>query len=179
MTTKRIVLIGGPSTGKTTLLNALKDSGQTCYAEISRTVTRAAQEEGIAQLFLTDPLLFSQKLLEYRIIQFKDAEKEKQPYVFIDRGIPDVVAYMDYMNQEYPAYFKEACQEYRYDQIFILPPWQEIHTTDGERYENFEQATAIQDNLIKTYTQYGYDLIKIPKASVEERLNFVMNHIQR
>ena len=91
-----IVLLGGPGTGKSTLINELVARGFCCYPEISRQVTMKAQEEGIEQLFLEQPLLFSQMLLEGRIEQYKNALNEPDNVVFIDRGIPDVVAYMDY-----------------------------------------------------------------------------------
>ena len=55
-----MVLIGGPSSGKTTLIEALKTKGYTCYPEVSREVIREAQEQGIEQLFLEKPLLFSE-----------------------------------------------------------------------------------------------------------------------
>ena len=179
MKTKRIVLIGGPSTGKTSLINKLEDKGQICLHEVSREVTKAAQEEGIEQLFLTEPLLFSEKLLEQRIIQFKQVETINAPYVFIDRGIPDVVAYMDYLGQNYPRKFKDACKDFIYDKVFILPPWKEIHVTDEERYENFDQAEAIQQALIESYTSYGYDPIDVPKASVKDRVEFILNNTDR
>ncbi len=35
-----VVLIGGPSSGKTTLIDALKGKGHTCYPEISREVIK-------------------------------------------------------------------------------------------------------------------------------------------
>ncbi|MGB5944194.1 MAG: ATP-binding protein [Leeuwenhoekiella sp.] len=175
--TKRILLIGGPSTGKTTLLEALKEDGYVCYEEISREVTRAAQEQGIDQLFLTDPLLFSQKLLEGRIAQFENATEENSELVFIDRGIPDVLAYMDYVNQDYPENFGQACQDYRYDLVFALPPWREIHQTDQERYESFDQAIAIQQQLIKTYEHFSYHPIMVPKTSVASRKDFILQHI--
>ena len=44
-----VVLIGGPSSGKTTLIDALKEKGHTCYPEVSREVIREAQEQGIEQ----------------------------------------------------------------------------------------------------------------------------------
>ena len=175
--TKRIVLIGGPSTGKTTLLNALKAKGHTCFDEVSREVTKAAQEEGIDQLFLTQPLLFSELLLERRIKQYQEASQLDQQFVFIDRGIPDVTAYMDFIGQDYPEKFKEACSVYKYDHIFVLPPWREIHTTDQERYESFEEALNIQEELINTYKAYGYKPIEVPKADVENRVAFILENL--
>ncbi len=175
--TKRIVLIGGPSTGKTTLLNALRAKGHTCLDEVSREVTKAAQEKGVDQLFLTQPLLFSQMLLDKRIEQFTLAPSLNKDLVFIDRGIPDVTAYMDFIGQEYPENFKKACLDYKYDHIFILPPWQDIHTTDQERYESFDEAVNIQNELIKTYKAFGYSPIEVPKTGVDERVNFILQNL--
>lgn len=61
-----IVIIGGPGTGKTTLIDGLVQKGFCCYPEISRQVTAQAQQQGIEQLFLENPLLFSELLLEGR-----------------------------------------------------------------------------------------------------------------
>ena len=66
-----IVIIGGPGTGKSTLIEGLIDKGYCCFPEISRQVTLEAKKQGIEQLFLENPLLFSELLLEGRIDQFK------------------------------------------------------------------------------------------------------------
>lgn len=102
---QKIVLIGGPGTGKTSVLNELTKRGFHCKVEVSREVTLKAQQEGIDQLFLTEPLLFSEKLLEGREQQFLEAEKSTEKLVFFDRGIPDVHAYMNYFNTNYHTSF--------------------------------------------------------------------------
>jgi predicted ATPase len=172
-----IVLIGGPGTGKYTLLNGLVARGYCCYPEISRQVTLEAQQRGIDQLFLEQPLLFSEMLLQGRIKQYEDALKEPDNVIFIDRGIPDVVAYMDYIGDEYPPHFAKACEEIKYSKIFILPPWEEIYESDTERYENFEQAVTIQNHLVDTYKKYGYNLIEVPKDTVENRILYILDKI--
>ena len=91
-TQQKIVLIGGPGTGKSTVLNKLKEKGFFCFDEVSREVILKAQKEGIEQLFLTEPLLFSEMLLEGREQQFLKADKRKENVIFLDRGIPDVYA---------------------------------------------------------------------------------------
>lgn len=176
-TNKKIVITGGPGTGKTSIIDFLKENGHQCLLEISRQVTLEAQAQGIEQLFLTDPLLFSNKLLEGRINQHKESEILSGT-IFFDRGIPDVVAYMDYAGDNYPSYFKEACLNYRYHQIFLLPPWEAIYTSDNERYENFEQATEIYHHLKKTYLDSGYELLEVPQGSISERANFVLNNLR-
>jgi len=177
MASEIIVIIGGPGTGKTTIIDGLIARGHCCYPEISRQVTLEARRQGIEQLFLENPLLFSELLLEGRKKQFHSAKDEPHETVFIDRGIPDVLAYMHYIGDAYPPGFDQACREHRYSHIFVLPPWEEIYVSDAERYENFEQAKLIYAHLCETYRNYGYELTEVPKGSLDERLDFILGKI--
>ena len=177
MNTQKIALIGGPGTGKTTLINTLSSKGYKCMQEISRQITLEAQEKGIEQLFLEDPLLFSKQLLFGRQKQFLEADSLDEEVVFFDRGLPDVVAYLEYLKCSYPKSFKTICSQHSYDKVFILKPWKAIYEQDNERYETFEQALVLHDFLIKTYTHYGYSIIDTPIGTVEERIDFILNHL--
>ncbi|MCU0349329.1 MAG: ATP-binding protein [Flavobacterium sp.] len=177
MSKEIVVLVGGPSSGKTTLIEALKSEGFICYPEISREVIKQAQEQGIEQLFLENPLLFSELLLEGRKKQYESAQKETCNTLFLDRGIPDILAYMHYIGDAYPAFFDEACQQFKYTKVFMLPPWKEIYISDAERYENYEQAVLIHQHLEETYKKYGYELIEIPKDTVANRVAFVLKNL--
>lgn len=173
----RIVITGGPGTGKSSIIKYLEKNGHACLHEVSREITAAAQREGITQLFLAQPLLFSQKLLDARIDQFQKAIEIPNRKVFIDRGIPDVVAYMDYFGTDYPSEFNEACTKYFYDRVFLLPPWNEIYQTDNERYESFDQAVEIYEHLKKSYVSFGYTPIEVLKDSVEARSEFILDNL--
>ena len=177
MKSRKIVITGGPGTGKSSIVHQLEAHGEKCLHEISRQVTLEAQREGIEQLFLEKPLLFSEKLLEGRLNQYFQAEEMKGDHIFIDRGLPDVVAYMDYFDTSYPEKFHHTCKKYTYDKIFILPPWKEIYKSDNERYESFEEALKISSYLYSTYKRYGYEPIEVPKLSVEDRTNFILDKI--
>ncbi len=172
-----IVIIGGPGSGKTSVINALIEKGYCCYEEVSRQVTLKAKTDGIDQLFLTNPILFSEKLLQGRIKQFQNAMETSHKVVFLDRGIPDVLAYMKYIGYDFPDHFHLACKENIYTKIFVLPPWEKIYISDNERYENYQQAKEIHVHLINTYQEYGYDLIEVPKDSVENRVLFILDNI--
>lgn len=179
MNNKIVVIIGGPGSGKSTIIKYLTQKGFSCYPEISRQVILEAREKGIDQLFLEQPLLFSELLLNGRINQYNSAKHEDSKFVFIDRGIPDVIAYMDLIGDSYPEMFAQACKTYRYDQIFILPPWEEIYISDSERYESYEQAVQIHKHLIQTYSSYGYNLVEVPKDTVEARVEYILSHLEK
>lgn len=172
-----IVIIGGPGTGKTTIIDGLIAKGYCCYPEISREVTMEAKKQGIEQLFLENPLLFSELLLEGRKKQFKNACNEPHEFVFLDRGIPDILAYMHYIGDSYPSFFDVACKDHTYTKIFILPPWEEIYVSDDARYENYEQAKLIFNHLTETYEYYGYELIEVPKDSIDNRIDFILTQL--
>ncbi|TXG35790.1 AAA family ATPase [Seonamhaeicola maritimus] len=177
MNTKKVVITGGPGTGKSTIINELIKRGLTCFEEISRQVTLEAQKEGIEQLFLTDALLFSERLLNGRKQQFIEASNTKSELVFMDRGVHDVLAYMDFIGDTYPQNFVDICKSSIYDTAFILSPWEDIYESDNERYENFEQALKIHNHLLKTYKSFDYELIDVPFGTVEERTNFILNSL--
>lgn len=177
MSKEIVVIIGGPGTGKSTIIDGLAKKGFCCYPEISRQVTLEAKKQGIEQLFLENPLLFSELLLEERKRQFENALKETQKIVFIDRGIPDILAYMYYIGDSYPPHFDLACRENLYTKIFILSPWEDIYVSDEERYENFEQAKLIHNHLTETYQNYGYELIKVPNDTLDNRILFILDQI--
>lgn len=175
MNTTKIVITGGPGTGKSSLIDELKKRGHICFDEISRQVTLEARKKGIEQLFLTEPLLFSELLLKGRLKQFYDAEDYEETNIFLDRGLPDVLAYMDYFNTDYPIDFVETCQNNRYDHVFVLAPWHDIFVSDSERYENFEQAEIIHKHLLNSYKNFDYDLLDVPFESIEKRTDFILD----
>tara|TARA_R110000787_G_scaffold105825_6_gene213383 strand:+ start:2032 stop:2574 length:543 start_codon:yes stop_codon:yes gene_type:complete len=175
---KKIVLIGGPGTGKSSVLNELESRNFFCMPEVSREVTLKAQQDGIQQLFLTDSLLFSKLLLEGRERQYIEASKKNDPVIFFDRGLPDVHAYMEYTNEEYPTYFMQKSLAYKYDHVFLFKPWEEIYISDNERYESFEEAQIIDTYLQKAYKELEYSIINVPFNSIEKRTDFILNWLK-
>jgi predicted ATPase len=177
--TKIILLIGAPSTGKTSVLKHLSDNGYHCFDEISREIVQEAKQQGISHLFQEQPLLFSEKLLEKRKEQFFSAQKVNSDFVFIDRGLPDITAYLDMINADYPSRFIKANQQFKYDKVFWFPLWKDIYTSDAERYEDLRLATIIQHHLLETYKALDYELIEVPKLNIGSRAEFMLSHLKK
>lgn len=184
--TQRIVITGGPGTGKTVLVRELEKRGYSCFHEIIREMTEAAKKDEDPERhlvnplsFVRDPLSFNRRILNGRIDQFRDAVHFQDPFVFYDRGIPDVLAYMDYFKQVYDGEFSEPCRNLRYDHVFLLPPWREIYTRDDERMESFEQACEIHQCLEKTYMQFGYRIHSLEVGTVEYRIGKLLDSLSK
>lgn len=184
MSLKRIVITGAPGTGKTSAINGLKAIGYRCFHEIIRSMTAKAKLEETRKApvsnplaFVDDPFKFNQLLLKGRLLQFKDAHKLDMS-VFFDRGMPDVLAYMDYFNQAYGIEFTETCRNNKYDLIFIMPPWEEIYISDNERLETFAEAELLHEHLIMSYKKFGYSPILVPKVTITERISFILKELK-
>ncbi len=184
MVKKRIVITGGPGTGKTSVIVSLEKANYFCFHEVIRTMTQEAKNKDSATTIISNPIVsvsdpyeFNTQILNSRIKQFTDAMSKNQDILFYDRGIPDVLAYMSYFDQSYGNDFIDACKNNMYDSVFLLPPWQEIYTSDDERYESFEQAKEIHNHLLDTYSTLGYDCIEVPFGTVKERYNFILKNI--
>lgn len=184
MSPRRVVITGGPGTGKTSLVKSLEEAGYFCYHEIIRDLTSEAIEGNDPAQFATNPLAFvedpfsfNEKILRGRLRQFHEASAANGNIVFYDRGMPDVLAYMDYFKQGYGEDFKDPCRRFRYDEVIILPPWKGIYTSDGERFESFQEASAIHVELVNKYEYFNYSPIQLPTGTIEERQRFVMDLI--
>lgn len=173
----KIVLTGAPGTGKSTIIQELEERNYFCMHEISRDVTLEAQKNGTDQLFLTEPLLFSDMLLKGRKEQYQKASKLDKEMVFFDRGIPDVHGYLNYISMEFPDRYIKTSRENRYDFVFLTPPWEDIYIQDNERYESFQQALAIHNHLLNTYKALNYNVIQVPTGTVEDRTDYILNVI--
>ena len=171
----KVVITGGPGTGKSTIIDELISRGFSCMQEISREITLNARANGTEQLFLTQPLLFSELLLNGRESQFVETIKLNDDLVFFDRGIPDIPAYMNYIGIDYPKIYMEKSALHSYDYVFLMPPWEDIYISDNERYESFEQALAIHNHLERTYKELNYNIQEVPPGSVNDRTNFILD----
>lgn len=186
MNLKKIVITGGPSTGKTSVINKLEKEGHYCVHEVIRKMTAdKIQEEGKVLfttnpiLSVSDPLKFNHDLLKKRTEQYKAVTDTLNELIFFDRGIPDIIGYMQCFGQTFGSEFENAGKTFRYDQVFHMPPWREIHVMDAQRFENYEESLRIDTCLLAAYKNLDYIPIKVPKKSIEDRVDFILDHIRR
>lgn len=178
----RIVITGAPGTGKTSVIDGLKALGYQVFPEIIREFTAQETEEQDTPQLATNPIVFAKdsddfnrKLIKGRTRQFMAGHDIASRPLFYDRGLPDVLAYMDYFDQTYGEEFEQACRQYRYNGVFIMPPWEEIFHADGGRFETYEQAQALHQSLIQRYTAFDYKIHTVPKGTIKTRIDFILS----
>ena len=175
MPKKRIVLSGGPGTGKTTLLNELIAAGHHCFKEISREIIDREVKLKSDILPWDNLEAFTSEVIKGRKQQFNMAEDGMN---FYDRSIIDSLAYMRKDKLTIKEEWFNLGKLLRYDEmVFITPPWEEIYTIDAQRKESYQTLLALHEVLINSYNEFGYTVQIIPKGSVKERLKFILDRI--
>ena len=180
MKINRVIITGGPSTGKTSLINELESGGYNCIHETSREIIQESLANNSDILPWKDLLKFSEKVIQQRKNHYHSANsKNSKKFTFFDRGIPDVFAYMQYDKIDIPQQFLELGNSLRYHtKIFLTPAWKSIFENDNERVEDFHKAEQLQHYIHNTYNNLGYEVILVPKATIEKRIKFILDHLE-
>jgi predicted ATPase len=169
------VVTGGPSSGKSTLIDALAGRGIHTMPEAGRAIIQDQVAIGGDALPWSDRRAFAELMLSWEMRSYRDALGLSGPVIF-DRGVPDVLGYLRLCDLPIPAaHVEKAAQVFRYHhRVFIAPPWREIFALDAERKQSFEEAVATYELMKETYSALGYTLVPLPLSSVEERVQFVL-----
>lgn len=173
----RIVITGGGGSGKSSLIEYFIAHGFNAMREVAREQIRISLENNSRALPWDDIQAFSENVQAQMVLDFHafpDAE-----YAFYDRCLLDVLSYLILDKRESYVSLNHDIGNHRYfDQVFILPPWREIFTKDDERMEDFEETIKVHDVIKETYQAHGYQVVELPKTSVEARVEFILNHLK-
>jgi predicted ATPase len=171
------IFTGGPGSGKTSVIEALRAQGYACVAEVGRQIIQEQTAIGGNALHTADAVKYRDLMLSRSIYTYNQVQERDAP-VFFDRGIPELVGYGDLIGAETPAYIRKAADLFRYNKrVFIMPPWAEIYAQDDERKQDFAEAVETWRVAAEIYPQLGYELVEVPKLSISGRVDFVLASI--
>ena len=179
----KIVISGGPCSGKTSVVKKFKKKGYYTLPEPARIL---GEELGIKfsneirgkKRFEINNLVF-EKYLE------QETRIPKNKIVILDTGMPDNIPYyfLYCSGMEIPEKYLKACEN-RYNKVFMLIPLNS-YETDGVRGENKKEASTIHRMKDKTYKELGYTVTPVPlfsknkEESINKRVEFIEREIKQ
>jgi predicted ATPase len=170
------VLTGGPGAGKTTLLKELERRGLRTVPEVARQIIQEQVASGGTALPWADREAYTELMLQRSVHSF--LSDHGADVAICDRGIPDTLCYARLCGLD-EKIATDASARYRYAQtIFFAPAWQEIYTADSERRQDFGEAVLTSELMVSVYLECGYKILELPRVGVEQRADFVLNHLK-
>ncbi|MDH7798354.1 MULTISPECIES: AAA family ATPase [unclassified Beijerinckia] len=178
----RFVIISGCSGGgKSTLLAELARRGHAVVEEPGRRIVQDEVARQGTALPWIDLTAFLRRAVAVALAD-REAAAAQRGWVFFDRGLVDAAVGLEHETGEplLQALGKVLGTAHRsHHRAFLTPPWPEIYVTDPERQHGFAAAVAEYERLLVAYPALGYDVSILPKVSVTERADFILDLLER
>ncbi|MEO9179728.1 MAG: ATP-binding protein [Candidatus Saccharimonadales bacterium] len=172
---KWYVVTGGPSSGKTTVIDGLAALGYKTHPEAARMVIDKAAASGLTvQQLRADERSFQERVFEAMLD--REAKLDRQIVNIFDRGLGDSLGYLNSYGWAASRPMQNAWRNVRYGAVFLLEPLEEF-TQDYARTEGAKFATEIHDHLEAAYRHLGHQPILVPKMSPSKRIQFILERI--
>lgn len=153
----------------------LVQQGFYCYEEVARDVIKEEMDKS-EDLPWLNVIGFSKKVMTKTLVNM--AKGPQEGYVFFDRGLPDTLAYLRVAGIQERLGLDEIIEKANYyPKVFLTPFWNEIYENDSERKETKEQALKIENALIEVYEEFGFEIVRLNKTSIESRANIILNSL--
>jgi len=167
------VLAGGPCSGKSTLLEALRQAGHRVVRETSQRLLEAGIAEGrTAEELRADPLEWQQRVLLHDHALFEGLPVEEP--VFTDTSVIEDIVYATRAGLEVGPNLESWLRSTRYAKVFFLEPLDHFERTEV-RLESAQLARQLSDEVRACYRGYGYELISVPATPLAQRLRFILS----
>ncbi|WP_299647954.1 AAA family ATPase [uncultured Tateyamaria sp.] len=172
---RRILISGCSSGGKSTLLEELGKRGFATVPEPGRRIV-AEEKAGVgAALPWFNPEAFARRAMEMARSDLIMAERETG-LIFFDRGLVDAAVGLQTASG---SCVRDTIGTHRhYDRtVFLAPPWPEIFVQDEDRRHGIKAAVQEFEQLNSSLQDLGYEVVMLPKVTVQERADFVLQRV--
>lgn len=167
----RIVITGGPSVGKTTIVNGLHSLGFTVLHEQATQIIKEGK-----YLPWVDRPSFQAEVLRRQLSQ-EEALGDSDALTFMDRGLFDGEAYYIFDEIEIPRVFN-LYSGARYSLVFLVEPLDFFDQNDVRR-EDLNFTMEISKILENCYKRRHLPVVRVPVMSPEERVSFVLSQVSQ
>jgi len=165
----KIVISGGPCSGKSSIINALKDRGHNILTESAREVIK---ESGLNHnMTIDESIMLQTKILERQVIKELPLEGLKETY-FLDSGCIDCYGFYRHLAKKTLKY-KPGYDLERYALIFTLDSLPFIK--DDVRREDGDEAVRLNKIIIEEYKKNEYEPLHVPVMDIEDRIDYILS----
>ncbi len=169
------VLTGGPGSGKTTTINLISARGYKTTIEHARHFIDTQRQTGrTVDEIRKNQLEFQKGVLIMQVEQ--ESALNPNEIVFLDRALPDALAYYYFLDLPVDEKLSEALKLYRYKKIFVLDCLPFVQ--DYARKEDEKAQKEIHSLLIKVYTDLELPIVHVPVMHPEQRVDFILSHLK-
>ena len=168
------VITGGPSSGKSTVIRILKDQGYTTTQEVARHYIDLQRINGRS----VDEIRANQRQFQHKVLNLQiDLERRLDPQelIFLDRGLPDELAYYQYFNIPPDEKLVEYLKTATYKKIFIM----DLLPLDKDyaRTEDVAAQKALHQLIIESYQARSEPIVMVPVLPPKERVAFILANL--
>lgn len=168
------VITGGPSSGKTTTVNLLRDRGFTTTIEHARHYIDLKRVGGES----VEEIRARQSEFQHGVLTMQleqEAALDPDEVVFLDRALPDSLAYYRFLDLEPAPHLLEALGRVSYRKTFILDLLSLV--PDYARTEDGEAQRRIHDLLTEVYRELPSPVVSVPVLSPADRVAFILERL--
>lgn len=165
---------GVASSGKTTLIALLEKKGYKVVHEAATEFVKLQFQKGLAiDDIRKDERHFQRVILQMKL--FYEGLLNPNDIVFIDRGIPDSVAFFKMYNLPMDKIMKEEIAEATYKKVFLFNRLPLIR--EDFRPEPEEEIATMDHYNREAYKELGHTITEVPVMPIDDRLNFILNNL--
>jgi predicted ATPase len=168
------VITGGPGCGKTTSIDLLAASGYKTTIEHARHYIDTKRQAGLT----VEQIRKNQEEFQMGVLQMQiEQESSLSPsdIVFLDRALPDALAYYHFLGLKPNQTLLDAMNIYRYRKVFILDLLPIVQ--DYARREDETAQKKIHHLLVEVYTSMKFEVVKVPVSPPRERVDLILSTI--
>ena len=146
-----------------------------CAPEAARLIIQERLSCGLSPR--PNPVEFAAEILAIDIAQYDELSLKAGP-TFFDRGLPDALLMLVQAGQISKEHAAEVLRARPYRKtVFFFPIWESIFSTHAERDQTLAEAVAVSSKLEAWYASLGFSLVEVPRVSVEERAEFMIDTV--
>jgi predicted ATPase len=165
------VITGGPSSGKTTTVNILRERGYVTTIEHARHYIDTQRVSGrTIEEIRANQRAFQRGILDMQVAEEKALDPRAQ--VFLDRALPDALAYYRFLGLTPDDGYLSLIRPRRYRAVFVLDllPL----AADYARTEDQTAQVQIHRLLTEVYAELGYLPLAVPALPPDQRVDFIL-----